>query len=61
MSIKNKWGVIFGCCSQPFWFVTSYINEQWGIFILSFVYSLTWIIGIYTWWIKPIRERAKNA
>jgi len=29
---KNKWGFVAGLLSQPFWFITSYINKQWGIF-----------------------------
>ncbi len=24
---KNKWGFVFGLLSQPFWFITSYVNE----------------------------------
>jgi len=36
---KNKWGFVFGLMAQPFWFITSYVNEQWGVFIVSFVYS----------------------
>lgn len=48
---KNKWGFVFGLASQPFWFYTSYINEQWGIFLLSFVYLGSWIYGIYYWFL----------
>jgi len=58
MAFKNRWGVICGCCSQSFWFITSYINGQEGIFIVSFAYSVSWIIGIYKWWIEPnLKER----
>lgn len=32
---KNKWGFVVGFASQPFWFVTTYIHEQWGLFALS--------------------------
>ncbi len=46
---KNKWGFVIGLCSQPFWIITSYNNEQWGIFLLSLVYTATWIFGIYEW------------
>lgn len=27
---KNKWGFVLGLLSQPFWFITAYINEQGG-------------------------------
>ena len=32
---KNKWGFVVGFLSQPFWLITSFINKQWGIFILQ--------------------------
>jgi nicotinamide riboside transporter PnuC len=49
---KNKWGFVFGLLSQPFWFITSYLNQQWGIFFLSIVYTLSWLFGIYEWFFK---------
>lgn len=51
IAMKNKWGFVFGLASQPFWFYTSYTNEQWGIFLLSFVYLGSWIYGIYFWFL----------
>lgn len=49
---KNKWGFVLGLAVQPFWFITSFLNKQWGIFIVSFVYTLSWIFGIYEWFFK---------
>lgn len=49
---KSKWGFVFGCLSQPFWFITSYINHQWGVFFLNFIYAGTWIYGVYNWFYK---------
>jgi len=49
---KNKWGFVFGFLSQPFWFITSFINKQWGIFFLSIIYEATWALGIYEWFFK---------
>lgn len=43
----RKWGYVLGLCSMPFWFYTTCINRQWGIFILSFAYLYAWIQGIY--------------
>lgn len=37
---------LFGVCSQPFWFYTTFINHQWGIFALSFFYTLSWVKGV---------------
>ena len=52
VSKKNKWGFVLGLLSQPFWYITSFINEQWGIFFLSIVYTGSWILGIYEWFFK---------
>jgi len=49
----KKYGCIFGILAQPFWFHTTYVNEQWGIFALSFIYAAVWLIGFYNYWIKP--------
>jgi len=53
---KNKWGFVLGMLSQPFWYVTSFINKQWGIFFLSIVYTGSWIFGIYEWFFKKKKE-----
>jgi hypothetical protein len=55
---KNKWGFVVGLLSEPFWFITSYLNKQWGIFILSVVYTGTWAFGIYEWFYKD-KDSAK--
>lgn len=49
---KNKWGFVIALATQPFWFITSFLNKQWGIFLVSFVYALSWIFGIYEWFFK---------
>ena len=49
---KNKWGFVFGLLSQPFFFITSYINGQWGLFLLNIVYTISWAYGIYNWFKK---------
>ncbi|MBW2966561.1 nicotinamide mononucleotide transporter family protein [Candidatus Woesearchaeota archaeon] len=49
---KNKWGFIVGLLSQPFFFITSYIHKQWGLFILAIAYTASWIYGIYMWFYK---------
>lgn len=46
----RRWAPIFGLASQPFWFYTAYVNELWGIFTISFVYTLIWCRGAYNGW-----------
>lgn len=49
---KNKWGFVLGFLSQPFWIITSYINNQWGVFFVSIIYTFTWAYGIHQWFYK---------
>lgn len=49
---KNKWGFVFGLLQQPFWFITTFNSHQWGMFALSFVYTGTWLFGVYEWFFK---------
>lgn len=37
---KNKWGFVLGLAAQPFWYITAFVNQQWGVFLVSFVYTL---------------------
>ena len=46
----NKYAPILGLLSQPFWFYTTWMHEQWGIFALSFFYTYAWMIGIKNKW-----------
>lgn len=42
-----KWGNVLGLIAQPFWLVTTYQNEQWGMFLLTVFYIYCWCQGIY--------------
>jgi hypothetical protein len=55
---KNRWGFVFGLASQPFWFITTYVHQQWGIFFLNVVYTFNWSYGIYNWFWK--REQPES-
>lgn len=48
----KKWGYILGILGQPFWIYTSYMNEQWGILLMTLFYTYSWSMGIYNYWIK---------
>jgi nicotinamide riboside transporter PnuC len=52
VSLENKWGFVVGLMAQPFWYITTYLNHQWGIFFLSMVYTGTWAFGCYKWFKK---------
>lgn len=48
----RKYGFIMGLLGQPFWFYTAIHTEQWGIFLIAVIYTITWIRGIYNNWFK---------
>lgn len=53
---KNKLGVLMAFLSEPFWFATSYINKQWGVFLISILYTGTWGYAVYKWF-KDDKEK----
>jgi hypothetical protein len=48
---RRKYASILGLVGQPFWFYASYTTEQWGIFVLCFLYSWAWLKGFKLHWI----------
>lgn len=50
----KKWACVYGLLGQPSWFYVTYQAEQWGIFILAFVYTAGWFMGVKTYWIKKL-------
>ena len=58
---RNKWGFVFGALAQPFWFYTAYVNQQWGVFLVSFVYAASWIYGIWQWFFKDAKAPEKSS
>lgn len=46
-----KWACIFGLVSEVFWFREFYTHGQWGLFIVTFVYTFAWMRGFKTHWI----------
>ena len=50
-SIK-KYAPILGLAGQPFWYYTTLLNEQYGIFLLTLGYTYLWGLGFYNNWIK---------
>ena len=52
----QKWGYIVGLFGQPFWYWTAISLGQWGLFIITSLYTLSWLRGVYNYWIKPHRN-----
>jgi hypothetical protein len=53
---KNKWGFVAGLLAQPFWFLTAYLNGQWGVFLTSAVLTISWAYGVYNWFFKDKKK-----
>jgi hypothetical protein len=49
MSRKNRWGVVVTLISQPFFLISTYRNNQWGMFALATIYTVCWISGLRHW------------
>jgi len=47
----RRWSSVLGLCSQPFWFALTYIDHQWGVFGLCFLYTWCWFRGFKTNWL----------
>jgi hypothetical protein len=47
----RRYACLFGIAGQPFWIYETWFATQWGMFALTFLYTLAWLKGIYTHWI----------
>ncbi|HDY98737.1 MAG TPA: hypothetical protein ENH72_09620 [Pseudomonas sabulinigri] len=56
---RRRWASVFGLISQPFWFWAAISSQQWGILLLSLLYTAVWAKGFYTHWIA--KQEATNA
>lgn len=52
----RKWGCVFGLLGQPFWYISSVNSGQWGIFLITTIYTIAWIRGVYFNWIAKKGE-----
>ena len=48
----KKYAPILGLIGQPFWYYTTLMNEQYGIFVLTLGYTYLWGLGLYNSWFK---------
>jgi hypothetical protein len=47
----RRYACLFGIAGQPFWIYETWFAAQWGMFALTFLYTLAWLKGIHTHWI----------
>jgi hypothetical protein len=45
----SKYGMVLGLVSQPFWYITAYLTNSYGIFAVNLVYTMSYINGIFKW------------
>lgn len=57
---KVKWGFILALLSQPFWLFTSYVNDQWGVFLNTVVYAIILLYGVYNWFFQEKKETSSQ-
>ncbi len=56
----SKYGVLLGLFSEPFWFVSAYHSRSWGIFALTFIYTVSYIVGVYNFWFRKKQTKSKS-
>jgi len=49
---RRRFAPILGLMAQPFWLYTTYVHQQWSIFVLSFFYAYAWWTGFKQHWRK---------
>lgn len=47
----GRWGFVVGAVSQPAFLYTTFVHDQWGMFILALWYTYSWLQGIYYNWL----------
>lgn len=50
----RKYACLFGMAGQPFWMTAAWSAQQWGILLLTVLYTVAWGKGIWLHWIKPV-------
>lgn len=48
----RKYACLFALVGQPFWWYSTFIAHQWGIFAMSIFYTFAWLKGANNYWIK---------
>lgn len=48
----RRWAPLVSLGSQPVWATAAFITDQWGAFVMSFVYAALAVRGIHQFWSK---------
>lgn len=54
---RRRYACLFGLASQPFWFYAAWKSGQWGIGVVTLLYTLAWGRGAWLLW----RQRRASA
>lgn len=49
----RRFACLFGLAGQPFWLYAAWSAEQWGILLVSVLYTGAWAHGLWWQWIRP--------
>lgn len=48
----RRYACLFGLAGQPAWIYTAWESEQWGVVLLTAVYTVAWGKGFVGQWVK---------
>ena len=50
---KKRIGFVIGLAGQPFFIIASLLSRQWGLLVMSLIFTGSWTYGIYeSFWKK---------
>ena len=56
----RRWACVFGLLGQPFWMISAWQAQQWGILALTFFYTAAWVKGVRANWICSTEKEDGN-
>lgn len=48
----RRYACLFGMAGQPFWVYAAWSAEQWGILVMTILYTYSWARGVWNNWLK---------
>lgn len=49
----RRYASLFGLAGQPFWLWAAWTAGQWGILVISLLYTASWARGMWVHWLRP--------
>jgi hypothetical protein len=49
LNLGYPWPSVIGLCGQPAWWIATYRKQQWGMFVLTLAYTVSWGAGVIRW------------